>query len=78
MGLVPSAFVDFDHPTGVAADAAVGKEVRGVREYQIESTVQVVCHRIHEFQAVPLVQPYAGGAVLEDAAALAGDGLPKA
>ncbi len=36
LGDVPGAFVDGDHFAGVAGDAAVGEEVRGVGEDEVD------------------------------------------
>ena len=52
LGFVPGAFIDGDHFAGVAGDAAVGEEVRGVGEDEVDGGGRELGH---EGEAVGLV-----------------------
>ena len=52
-GFVPIAFVDGDHFSGVAGDAAVGEEVRRVGEDEVDGGFG---NFFEEFEAVAVVE----------------------
>ena len=52
-GFIPIAFVDRDHFSGVAGDAAVGEEVRRVGEDEVEGFVGDV---LEDFEAIAVVE----------------------
>ena len=53
LGFVPIAFVDADHASGVAGDAAVGEEVGGIGEDEVDGGFG---EEREEFEAVALVE----------------------
>ena len=60
LGFVPGAFVDGDHFTGVAGDAAVGEEVGRVGEDEVDGGFG------EEFEGVALVEADVVAWVVED------------
>ncbi len=71
-GLVPIAFVDADHFSGMAGDAAVRKKIRWVGENEVDGGFG---NLREEFQAIAVIKPNVVFRVVEGGRGQTGNGF---